>query len=162
MPKNTNTTELTRDTSMQCTPATPSSSKGIWKMTRHGIHKKYMPSHPQNYGGELNEHYRSNHPPVLCPVCKKTFSCPNTTDRHLHLHNLNKQYACDKCKESFAFKHELATHKIRHRTIRTWICAKKGCDRDFKCNLWHMQRPTPARCLFAPSAITLAQKWKRI
>ena len=113
------------------------------KTTKHGIRKKYGRSHPQNYGckvcgqllpsrGELNEHYRRNHPPVLCPVCKKSFSCPNTRDRHLYSHNLNKQFSCDKCEESFAFESELTTHKIVHRTIRTWICMKKGCNRDFK------------------------------
>ena len=81
---------------------------------------------------ELNEHYRSSHPPVLCPVCKKTFSCPNTQDRHLYSHNLNKQFVSDRCEESFAFESVLATHKIVHCMLRTWICAKKGCDRDFK------------------------------
>ena len=122
----------------------PSSLKGEWKTTRHGIKRKYSPTHPQNYGckvcgqllpsrGELNEHYRSSHPPVLCPVCKKTFSCPNTRDRHLYSHNLNKQFICDTCEESFAFSSELASCKIIHRTIKTWMCARKGCGRDFKC-----------------------------
>ena len=120
--------------------STPGSPKGVWKTTKHSIRKKYGPSHPQNYGckvcgqllpsrGELNEHYQCNHPPVLCPVCKKLFSCPNTRDRHLYSHNLNEQFSCDKCEESFAFESELTTHKIVHRTIRTWICVKKGCDR---------------------------------
>ena len=70
-------------------PSTPGSPKGVWKTMKHGIRKKYGPSHPQSYGckvcgqllssrGELNEHYRCNHPPVLCPVCKKSLSCPNT------------------------------------------------------------------------------------
>ena len=135
--------EQNREKSSSRIATTPSSLRGTWKMTRHGIRKKYGPSHPQNYGckvcgqllpsqGELNEHYRNSHPLVLCPVCKKTFSCPNTRDRHLYSHNLNKQYNCDKCEERFAFESELSTHKIQHRTIRTWICAKKGCDRDFK------------------------------
>ena len=144
-PNNTNITKSTSDTTPACTTSTATlgSPKGVWKTTKHGIHKNYGPSHPQNYGckdcgqllpsqGELNDHYRCNHPPVLCPVCKKTFNCPNTRDRHLYSHNLNKQFACDKCEESFAFESELKTHEIVHRTIRTWICAKKGCDRDFK------------------------------
>ena len=137
MPNNTDNTNSTSDTT------TPGSPKGVWKTTKHGIHKNYGPSHPQNYGckvcgqllpsrGELNEHYRRNHPPVLCLVCKKSFSCPNTRDRHLYSHNLNKQFECDKCDESYAFESELKTHKIVHRTIKTWICARKGCDRDFK------------------------------
>ena len=143
MPNNTNITKPVKDTVSARTSTTPRSPKGVWKTTKHGIRKNYGPSHPQNYGckacgqllpsrGELNEHYRCNHPLVLCPVCKKTFSCPNTRDRHLYSHNLNKQFACDKCEESFAFESELTTHKIVHRTIRTWICVKKGGNRDFK------------------------------
>ena len=46
--------------------------------------------------------------------------------------NLNKQFECDKCDESYVFESELKTHKIVHRTIKMWICARKGCDRDFK------------------------------
>ena len=90
-PNNTNNVKPTNDKSSSCTSATPGSPKGIWKTTTHGIRKNCGPSHPQNYGckvcgqllpsrGELNEHCRSSHPPVLCPVCKKTFSCPNTRD----------------------------------------------------------------------------------
>ena len=52
---------------------------------------------------------------------------------HLYSNNLNKLFVYDKCDKSFALESEFATHKIRHRTLRTWICAKKGCDRDFKC-----------------------------
>ena len=74
---------------VSATPSTLGSPKGHWKTTKYGIRKKYGPSHPQNYGckvcckllqsrGELNQHHRLNHPPVLCPVCKKSFSCPNT------------------------------------------------------------------------------------
>ena len=90
-PNNTDHTKPTVSKPTSHTSATPGSPKGVWKTTRHGIHKNYGPSHPQNYGckvcgqflpsrGELHEHYRSNHPPVLCPVCKNTFSCPNTHD----------------------------------------------------------------------------------
>ena len=132
--------EKQRDTSPSEVQGSP---KGVWKTTCHGIQKNYGPAHPQNYGckvcgqllpsrGELNEHYRMNHLLVLCPVCKKSFSCPNTCNRHLYLHNLNKRHVCDKCKESFTFKSELATHGIIHRTLKTWICAKKGCEHDFK------------------------------
>ena len=88
-PNNTDNTNSTSDMTPACTTTTPGSPKGVWKTTKHGIHKNYGPSHPQNYGckvcgqllpsrGELNKHYMCNHPPVLCPVCKKTFSCPNT------------------------------------------------------------------------------------
>ena len=121
MPKNTAVSATNKSTS-QVSPR-PGSPKGTWKTTKHGIQNKYGPNHPQNYGckvcgqlfpsrDELNEHYRRNHPPVLCPVCKKSFSCLNTRDRHLYSHNLNKQYSCDKCEESFAFESELSTHKI--------------------------------------------------
>ena len=124
-------------------PAPTKSPKGTWKTTRHGIKKNYGPAHPQNYGckvcgkllpsrGELNKHHRKNHPAVLCPVCKKSFSCPNIRDCHIYSHNLNKQFVCEVCAESFAFESELTTHKIIHRTLKTWICVKKGCGRDFK------------------------------
>ena len=142
-PNNINNMKSTSDTTPAHTTATPGSPKDVWKTTKHGIRKNYGPSHPQNYGckvcgqllpspGELNDHYRCNHPPVLCPVCKRTFSCPNTRDRHIYSHNLNKQFECDKCEERYAFESELKTHKIVHHTIKTWICARKGCDRDFK------------------------------
>ena len=93
----------------------PRSPKGVWKTTRHGIKKRYGATHLQNYGcnvcgqllpsrGELNEHYHNSHLPVLCPVCKKTFSCPNTWNHHLYSHNLNKQIVCDICEESFCLQ----------------------------------------------------------
>ena len=163
-----------KDTASACTSTTPGSPKGVWKTTKHGIRKNYGPSHPQNYRckvcgqllpsrGELNEHHRCNHPPVLCPVCKKTFSCPNTRDQHLYSHNLNKQFTCDKCEESFAFESELTTHKIVHRTIRTWICVKKGCNRDFKWkgDLVAHVKPTLAKCLLVLFATTSALKSRR-
>ena len=142
-PNDTDNMNSTSDTTPARTTITPESPKGFWKTTKHGIRKNYRPSHPQNYGckvcgqllpsrGELNKHYRCNHPLVLCPVCKKMFSCPNTRDGHLYSHNLNKQFKCDKCDGSYAFESEFKTHKIVHRTIKTWICARKGCDRDFK------------------------------
>ena len=88
-PNNMDNTNSTSDMTPACTTTTLGSPKGVWKTTKHSICKNYRPSHPQNYGckvcgqllpsrGKLNEHYRCNHPPVLCPVCKKTFSCPNT------------------------------------------------------------------------------------
>ena len=91
MPNNRDNMNSTGDMIPAHTTTTPGSPKGVWETTKHGIHKNYGPSHPQNYGckvcgqllpsqGELNEHYRHNHPPVLCPVCKKMFSCPNTQD----------------------------------------------------------------------------------
>ena len=140
MPNSTKCAESNND---KLAARTPGSPRGVWKTTRHGIWKNYGPVHPQNYGckvcgqllpsrGELNEHYKRNHPPVLCPICKRSFSHPNTRDGHLYSHNLNKQFVCDRCEESFAFKSELVTHKILHRTLKTWICAKKGCGRDFK------------------------------
>ena len=85
MPKNT-AVSATNNSTSQASPR-PSSPKGTWKTTKHGIRKKYGPSHLQNYGckvcgqllpskGKLNEHYRMNHPPVLCPVCQKIIQLP--------------------------------------------------------------------------------------
>ena len=85
-----------------------------------------------NPDGVLNEHHRTQHPPVLCSVCKKQFSSPNVQDRHLYSHQMNKSFSCDTCEETFSFESELRNHQIRHHTLRTYICAKAGCDKDFK------------------------------
>ena len=141
-PNNTDNMKSTSDMTLACTRATPGSPKGVWKTTKHGIHKIMDPAIHRtmdakfvgsSYPLEVNlTNTTGLHPPVLCPVCKKTFSCPNTRDQHLDSHNLNKQFECDKCDESYAFVSELKTHKIVHRTTKMWICARKGCDRDFK------------------------------
>ena len=131
------------DSSATPSSKSPKSPRGVWKTTKHGIEKDYGPAHPQNYRckvcgkllpsrGQLNEHHRKNRLPVLCPVCKKSFSSPNIRDRHIYSHNLNKQFTCDMCAEQFTFKSELSTHRMVHRTIKTWICVKKNCRKDSK------------------------------
>ena len=50
MPNNMDNTKSTSDTTPARTRATPGSPKGVWKTTKHGIHKIYGCSHPQNYG----------------------------------------------------------------------------------------------------------------
>ena len=80
---------------------------------------------------DLNEHHRTNHPPLLCMECNKVFSVPSTFQVHQYEHQKQEKIPCNICGRLFSFQGQLEQHKIVHRTIRTHKCMYKGCDRWF-------------------------------
>ena len=80
---------------------------------------------------DLNEHHRTNHPPLLCTECNKVFSVPSTFQVHQYEHQKQEKIPCNICGRLFSFQGQLEQHKIVHRTIRTHKCMYKGCDRWF-------------------------------
>ena len=80
-----------------------------------------------NTQAELNRHHKDNHPPVICTVCKKVCSTPNTLDRHMYTHRSTLE--CQYCDEKFAFRSELEIHQTVHDEEPTFYC--KLCTRSF-------------------------------
>ena len=80
---------------------------------------------------DLNEHHRTNHPPLLCTECNKVFSVPSTFQVHQYEHQKQEKIPCNICGHLFSFQGQLEQHKIVHRTIRTHKCMYKGCERLF-------------------------------
>ena len=58
---------------------------------------------------ELNDHFRSSHPPLTCSDCKKLFSTPSTFEKHKYTH-YEFMYECKTCNKGFHFKSELSAH----------------------------------------------------
>ena len=79
----------------------------------------------------LNEHHRTDHPPLLCTECNKVFSVPSTFQVHQYEHQKQEKIPCNICGHLFSFQGQLEQHKIVHRTIRTHKCMYKGCERWF-------------------------------
>ena len=80
-----------------------------------------------NTQAELNRHHKDNHPPVICTVCQKVCSMPNTLDRHMYKHWSTLE--CQYCDEKFAFRSELELHLAVHEEEPSFYC--KSCTRSF-------------------------------
>ena len=80
-----------------------------------------------NTQAELNKHHKDTHPPVICTVCKKVCSTPNTLDRHMYKHRSTLE--CQYCDEKFAFRSELEIHQAVHDEEPSFYC--KSCTRSF-------------------------------
>ena len=66
----------------------------------------------------LNNHHEETHPPVLCDVCNREFSMPNSLIHHSYTH-YEHSFNCDQCNKSFPFKSQLETHQVIHtQTIK--------------------------------------------
>ena len=59
---------------------------------------------------ELNDHFRTVHPPLTCSDCKKLFPTPSAFEKHKYIH-YEFMYECDKCSKGFHFESELTAHK---------------------------------------------------
>ena len=76
---------------------------------------------------ELNDHFRSLHPPLTCSDCKKLFSTPSAFEKHKYTH-YEFMYECDKCNKGFHFESELSAHRRKHITDQGLVC--------FLCKMW--------------------------
>ena len=66
---------------------------------------------PQKFASnrELNNHFRSSHPPQTCSYCKKLFSTPSAFEKHKYIH-YEFMYECETCSKGFHFESELSMH----------------------------------------------------
>ena len=115
------------------------SPKGRLVTRKYGLKRK--PTHQQKYtcsicrtvkqtARDINEHHRAKHPPVICNICGKVCQIPLSLERHSYTHN-EKPFQCDKCNQGFQFASELTGHRIKHRTIKAFICAYAKCGKSF-------------------------------
>ena len=80
---------------------------------------------------ELNNHHKTVHNAVHCPICDKPRSTPAFLRRHSYEHQEFKN-SCAQCSQGFNFKRELVTHTAVHRTATTFPCMAKKCGKVFK------------------------------
>ena len=83
-----------------------------------------------NSVAELNHHYIGSHPPVICKICNERFNTPNTLARHKYKHK-TLDFKCKQCGKEFPFKSDCDLHMNTHRTIKSYKCAKPGCDKSY-------------------------------
>ena len=58
---------------------------------------------------ELNDHFRSSHPPLTCSECKKLFSTPSAFKKHKYIY-YEFMHECETCSKGFHFEGELSMH----------------------------------------------------
>ena len=80
---------------------------------------------------EVNEHFRTMHPPVKCDMCEKSFDTPAAMLRHKYKH-YKYMYECDVCSRGFQFASQLQEHKRVHQAQGDWVCFKPKCGKRFK------------------------------
>ena len=82
---------------------------------------------------EINDHYRSAHPPIRCSVCRELFFTPATLQRHSYYHIHPLQFPCGNngCDKVFPFTSDRDRHSMVHRTVKTHQCMSKGCGKWF-------------------------------
>ena len=80
---------------------------------------------------ELNDHFRSGHPPLTCSNCKKLFQTPSAFKKHKYLH-YDFMYECDTCGKGFHFKSELSMHRRKHIADQGLVCFHAKCGKRFK------------------------------
>ena len=155
-----NENAVATDTSM------PRSLRGVWKTTRHGIRKKYRPTHPQNYGckvcgqllpsrGQLNEHVRfvKRHSVVLT---HGTVTC-------IHIISTNSSCATDVRRVLYSAVSwpaiKLSIVQLKRASVSGKVVGEissaKGASQ-------HMRNLMMAKCLYEPYAIISVLGWKTI
>ena len=80
---------------------------------------------------ELNDHFRSSHPPLTCSDCKKLFSTPSAFEKHKYTH-YEFMYECKTCNKGFHFKSELSAHRRKHVADQGLVCFHAKCGKRFK------------------------------
>ena len=82
----------------------------------------------QNFGSqrEVNEHFRTTHPPVQCDICQRTFDTPAAMVKHKY-HHYKYMYECDHCGKGFHFKSQLKEHLRVHQAQGDWTCFRPKC-----------------------------------
>ena len=82
---------------------------------------------------ELNDHFRSSHPPLTCSDCKKLFSTPSAFEKHKYIH-YEFMYECETCSKGFHFESELTMHQRKHSADQGLVCFHAKCGKRFKRN----------------------------
>ena len=82
----------------------------------------------QNFGsqGEVNEHFRTTHPPVQCDICQNTFDTPAAMVKHKY-HHYEYMYECNHCGKGFHFESQLREHLCVHQAQGDWTCFCPKC-----------------------------------
>ena len=78
----------------------------------------------------LNDHFRKNHPPTVCPTCHLCFNTPSALSRHIYKHK-KLEYVCKHCGKEFPFASDLNTHMNSHRTVKSFVCVKPKCGKSY-------------------------------
>ena len=88
----------------------------------------------QNFGSqrEVNEHFRTTHPPVQCDICQRTFDTLAAMVKHRY-HHYKYMYECDHCRKGFHFESQLKEHLRVHQAQGNWTCFRPKCGKQFKC-----------------------------
>ena len=87
----------------------------------------------QNFGSqrEVNELFRTTHPPVQCDICQNTFDTPAAMVKHKY-HHYEYMYECDHCGKAFHFKSQLREHLHVHQAQGDWTSFRPKCRKRFK------------------------------
>ena len=87
----------------------------------------------QNFGSqrEVNEHFRTTHPPVQCDICQSTFDTPAAMVKHKY-HHYEYMYECDHCGKGFHFESQLREHLRVHQAQGDWTYFHIMCGKRFK------------------------------
>ena len=78
---------------------------------------------------ELNDHFRSSHPPLTCSECKKLFLTPSAFEKHKYI-NYEFMYECETCSKGFHFESELSMHQRKHTTDQGLVCFHENVEKD--------------------------------
>ena len=151
---NSDDTEILDETTapqMDNTPVVPNTKetgdkqgkrKGKLVVQSFQLARNHKPKHrfscvgcPQKFdtNRELNDHFRSSHPPLTCSDCKKLFSTPSAFEKHKYIH-YEFMYECETCSKGFHFKCELAMHRRKHIADQGLVCFHAKCRKRFKRN----------------------------
>ena len=77
---------------------------------------------------ELHQHFKDNHLPVLCNICKKEFSTQETLECHSYIHK-DLKFKCNQCGQRFPFASSHDSHKLSHTSDKTQVC--KICGKSY-------------------------------
>ena len=80
---------------------------------------------------ELNDHFKTAHPPLTCSDCKKLFNTPSAFEKHKYTH-YEFMVECDKCGKGFHFESELSAHRRKHIADQGLVCFHANCGKRFK------------------------------
>ena len=79
---------------------------------------------------EVNEHFRTTHPPVQYDMCEKTFDTPTAMVKHRY-HHYEYMYECDHCGKGFHFESQRREHLRVHQAQGDWTCFRPKCGKRF-------------------------------